>query len=204
MIRLLLSIPIGIAITFGLFVLMAQLIANNARNDEKPEETPQINIVMEKPSESVQKIQRLPPPPPPPPAAPPPPEQPPPETSSVDAGAINMSMPSISAGGLNTGLGDISGAMMKDGDIAPISRFEPRYPPQASRDGIEGWVKLRFSIDTDGSVTDIEIIESQPKRIFDREAKKALSKWIYKPKIEDGKPVKRPGVEVQLDFNLGD
>lgn len=202
MIRLLLSIPIGIAITFGLFVLMAQLIANNQRGPDASEEAPRIDIVMQKPSDSVQERTRTPPPPPPPPQAPPPPQTAEPDTTDADAGGINLDVPQVSTGGVDAGIGDISGALMKDGDATPIVRIEPRYPAQAARDGIEGWVELSFTIDEVGGVIDVDVIDSQPKRIFDREAKKALSKWKYKPKIVDGKPVKQPGLTVKLDFSL--
>lgn len=203
MIRLLLSIPIGIAITFGLFVLMAVLIANDERGNEPLPETPPIEFVMEKPNDSVQQRTRTPPPPPPPPVTPPPPQTPQPEVSKVDPGAISMNLPTVDAGGFNAGI-DLTGAMMQDGDVAPIARFNPKYPPQAERDGIEGWVDLKFTIDVDGSVIDIEILDSQPKRIFDRAARKALAKWVYKPKIEDGKPMQQAGLTVRLDFKLGE
>jgi protein TonB len=91
---------------------------------------------------------------------------------------------------------------MKDGDATPIVRIEPRYPMKAAREGKEGWVQMSFSIDTLGGVTDIKVIKSQPKRIFDREAKKALAKWKYKPKIVDGKPIVQTGLTVQLDFKM--
>ncbi|EWH09674.1 TonB family protein [Catenovulum agarivorans DS-2] len=202
MIRLLLSIPIGIAITFGLFVLMAELIANNQSGPEKGEEAPRIEIVMNKPSDSVQQRTRTPPPPPPPPQSPPPPQQAEPETTKADAGGINLDVPNVNTGGVDVGIGDISGALMKDGDATPIVRIEPRYPAQAARDGIEGWVELSFTIDEVGGVIDVDVINSEPRRIFDREAKKALAKWKYKPKIVDGKPVKQPGLTVRLDFTL--
>lgn len=84
----------------------------------------------------------------------------------------------------------------------PIIRIEPKYPVQASRDGKEGWVRLSFTINEFGGVEDIDVIDAEPQRVFDREAKRALRKWKYKPQIVDGIPVKMTGMTVQLDFNL--
>ncbi|MDG1121227.1 MAG: energy transducer TonB, partial [Glaciecola sp.] len=73
---------------------------------------------------------------------------------------------------------------------------------QAARDGKEGWVRLSFTINEVGGVDDVTVTEAEPKRVFDREAKRALRKWKYKPKIVDGKPEKQFGMKVQLDFKL--
>ncbi|AWB68094.1 energy transducer TonB [Saccharobesus litoralis] len=202
MIRMLLSIPIGIAITFGLFVLMAELIANNQKGPEESEKAPRIDIVMSKPQEGVQEMQRKPPPPPPPPAEPPKPQQSTPDVVDPNASGINLDMPAPDTSVGDTGLGGLGGNLMQDGDAAPIVRIEPRYPMAALREGKEGWVKLKFSIDELGNVINIDVIEAEPKRIFDRAAKKALAKWKYKPKIVDGKPIQQHGLTVQLDFNM--
>jgi len=97
---------------------------------------------------------------------------------------------------------DASGAMMRDGEAVPVVRINPRYPPAAARDGVEGWVMLRFTIDKTGGVTDVEVIDSNPRRVFDQEARRALLRWKYNPKMVDGKPVEQPGQTVQLDFSL--
>jgi protein TonB len=80
--------------------------------------------------------------------------------------------------------------------------MQPKYPIDAARNGVEGWVKLVFSIDSSGQVKDVEVIDSQPKRTFDRAAKQALKKWKYKPQVIDGEAVIRQGLQVVLDFKL--
>jgi protein TonB len=85
---------------------------------------------------------------------------------------------------------------------SPIVRINPKYPVVAARDGIEGWVQLRFSVDATGSVTDIEVIAAQPQRVFEQEAIRALKRWKYQPSTLDGAAAARSGLQVQLDFNL--
>ncbi|MDP1108495.1 TonB family protein, partial [Klebsiella pneumoniae] len=44
-----------------------------------------------------------------------------------------------------------------------------------------GVVKAKLSIDANGSVTDVEILEAEPKRVFDRAVKAALMVWMFEP-----------------------
>ena len=102
--------------------------------------------------------------------------------------ALNLSI------NLNSAQGDMQ--------ATPQFRVDPTYPPEASRDGVEGWVKLGFTVSASGAVSDIKVLDSEPKRVFDRAARRALNKWKYKPKLDGGKPVSQPGMVVVLDFKL--
>ncbi|NVK55156.1 MAG: TonB family protein [Alteromonadaceae bacterium] len=201
MVRFIASILLGAAIAFGLFVVMAKLIENSARPVDEIPDAPIIDVVMQPPEEDVQTRTRVPPPPPPPPQQPPKMEPVEPEDAEPDADGFSLDIPGVDTGGVGVNIGGV-GAMQSDGEATPIVRINPKYPPQAARDGKEGWVKLQFTIMEDGSVDDIDVIDADPKRIFDREARRALAKWKYKPKIVDGKPVKQFNMFVQLDFKL--
>ena len=89
-----------------------------------------------------------------------------------------------------------------DKTAAPIVRIEPRYPVTAARDGITGWVRLGFTIDETGAVTDIQVLAAEPANTFNREAVRALARWKYQPQWLNGKAVRQTGMQVQLDFNL--
>ncbi|MCY7295949.1 energy transducer TonB [Alteromonas sp. a30] len=199
--RLIVSVLLGATVTFALFVLMAKLIENSERPADEVPPTPVIDIVMDEPDNATEVRQRVPPPPPPPPQQPPKIEPQEPEASDPDAGAVSFNMPGVDLGGNSIDIGS-PGALQRDGEATPIVRIEPRYPIQAARDGKEGWVRLSFTINEVGGVDDVEVIEAEPRRVFDREAKRALRKWKYKPKIVEGKPVKQFNMKVQLDFRL--
>ncbi len=199
--RFIVSILIGAGVAFTLFVVMAKLIENTNRPAEEVPDTPVIDIVMSQPDDETQTRNRVPPPPPPPPQQPPRMQPTEPDDVDPDSDAFSLNVPGIDTGGVGINLGGV-GAMRRDGDATPIVRIEPKYPVQAARDGKEGWVRLTFTINEVGGVEDVSVTEADPKRIFDREAKRALRKWKYKPKIVDGKPQKQFNMKVQLDFKL--
>jgi protein TonB len=89
-----------------------------------------------------------------------------------------------------------------DKAATPLVRIEPKYPPAAARDGINGWVQLRFNIAADGRVTDVRVLAAEPRRVFEQEAIRALKNWKYQPKLENGRAVAQSDLEVQLDFRL--
>ncbi|PTB85363.1 energy transducer TonB [Pseudidiomarina aestuarii] len=199
MVRFIVSILLGAAATFLLFAFMAFLISGGDGRNAPPPPSAVIEIVTNPPESDVDQRRRTPPPPPPPPAQPP--ETPPNEPDNADNEGMNLDLGfEVDVGGTETGFD--AGGMMTDGEATPIVRINPRYPPAAARDGINGWVLLRFTIDETGGVTDVEVIDSEPRRVFDQEARRALLRWKYKPKIVDGKAVRQPGQTVQLDFNL--
>jgi protein TonB len=71
----------------------------------------------------------------------------------------------------------------------------------AQRRGITGWVDISFTVGTDGSVTAIEIMNSDPADIFDDSASNAVSEWRFEPPMQDGMPVEKR-VAVRMMFNL--
>lgn len=201
MLRSLLALIIGAAVTFALFSFMAFLVGGGAKRNADNFDTPQIEIVMEREDAQAENRDRPKPKPPKPPQQPPKPMEMEPDTADLsDAISVNIDGPDL--GGIDTGLGDPSNAMARDGDATPIVRIEPRYPVKAARDGKEGYVVLSFTINELGGVEDVKVIQAEPRRLFDQEARRALRKWKYKPKIVDGKPVKQTAQQVRLDFSL--
>ena len=201
MVRFLASILFGAVITFGLFSFMAFLVSSGDRAKEEQQDNIVVEVNTTPPKSAAEQRRRVPPPPPPPPKTPPKPQAPEPE-ANTNTGGVSFNLPNVNLGGASTSI-SAPGAFGRDGDATPIVRIEPKYPIQAARDGKEGWVKLSFTINEIGGVEDVKVIEAQPKRLFDKAAKRALKKWKYKPKVVDGKPQKQPGLTVQLDFKMG-
>lgn len=70
-----------------------------------------------------------------------------------------------------------------------IIKINPRYPESALERCIEGYATLSFVVDKDGRVRKVEVIESEPKRVFDRAARAALEDWRFRPRLVDGEPI---------------
>ena len=63
-----------------------------------------------------------------------------------------------------------------------IKKVPPEFPSEASKKGIStGSVKAKMTIEADGKVSDVEIVEAEPKRVFDRAVKAALMEWKFEP-----------------------
>lgn len=95
----------------------------------------------------------------------------------------------------------ISNALAVDQPLIPLVRIEPRYPSRAAMNGIEGWVKVRYTINIDGTVSDAQIIDAKPKRIFNRAALRAIKKWRFRPSQVNGQAVVQNGIQV-FNFEL--
>jgi protein TonB len=89
-----------------------------------------------------------------------------------------------------------------DRDVIPLVRINPEYPMRARQRGVEGWVLIQFTISPAGTVKDARVVDADPPNIFDDSAIKAVNRWRYNPKIEEGVAVERRGVQVVLEFKL--
>jgi TonB family protein len=72
-----------------------------------------------------------------------------------------------------------------------IKYVAPRYPRVAQRRGLSGWVDVVFTVDIDGTVTDVSIRDSDPGDTFVSSAVSAVEDWEFEPVIEDGVAVQK-------------
>ena len=86
---------------------------------------------------------------------------------------------------------------------AQITRMvPPKYPLQAARDNQQGWVEVEFTVTTDGRVSNAQVVDAQPRRVFDRAAIEAVSRWQFKPALINGTPT-AVVLKRKLEFKLG-
>lgn len=65
-----------------------------------------------------------------------------------------------------------------DGTPKIVKKVAPEFPSKA--DGVgAGVVKARLSIGADGRVTEVQVLEATPKRVFDQAAITALMAWRF-------------------------
>ncbi|MFT0212083.1 energy transducer TonB [Pseudomonas sp. F1_0610] len=117
-----------------------------------------------------------------------------PNLSGLTAGVASApSAPPANEGG--------GGSPGDDSEVIPLNEVLPVYPDQARRRGIEGYVKLAFTITRDGRVENIRVVDSSPRNVFDREARRAATRWRFAPRTEGGISVDREATKT-LQFRL--
>ncbi len=187
------SVVSGAFVATLLFLLMNGLIAGEPEVDLEPAPIELPDFVMVTDEEVENKIIRERPPEPKPPKEPPPPvtesdpdrTKPPPDFPDIETPVV-----SIGLGG-DVYTPDHISNRSQEGDVVPVFLMQAQYPREAALDGTEGWVKLVFTIERDGSVSDVEVVESYPRRVFDSAAVAAMYKSKFKPRVVDGVPVAR-------------
>ena len=64
--------------------------------------------------------------------------------------------------------------------IRPVFHVDPEFPSEAAKAGAQkGKVTARMTLDAAGKVTNVEIVDSLPRRLFDRAVTRALADWRY-------------------------
>ena len=82
-----------------------------------------------------------------------------------------------------------------------LKAYSPKYPRRAIEKGIEGVVLVEFDVDEEGKVINPKVKWSENK-LFDPRALKSVSSSIYKPALENGKPILSKGRTQIITFLL--
>ncbi|MGI9257496.1 MAG: energy transducer TonB [Gammaproteobacteria bacterium] len=204
--RFVASVAVGTVVTVLLFILMNRLINSGDDLGIDRSEGGLAGFIRKPREEVVRERQRLRPEEPPPPEDPPPlPETEVVRTTDQPQVALNFDVPGVPvSSAVPNPLFDgpwSPGTVPTDGEMVAIVQVAPRYPPEAVRERLEGWVRLGFTILPDGSVADPEVLESQPGRVFDSSARVAILRWRFRPRVVNGAPV-AARAELTMDFFL--
>jgi protein TonB len=203
--RYLSAMILGVIISLSLFFLMQALIDSGEQDYRASNEGQIMEFIRIKDDENLSFKDRVKPKKPTPPKEPPPPpkliveKQAKPTVNKIKIEIPNIDLPTIAGGG--PFLGNWQGNPLAEGDVLPIVRIDPQWPREALAKGIEGYVVVEVTIASDGSVRGASIIESVPKRMFDRNVIRAVLKWKFKPRIINGVPVERKAIQT-LEFKI--
>lgn len=199
LIRLLIGIPIAGVVTFFLFQLMRILILTEEFTLEEPPDDLQLSI-SEQPEEieartrdvSIDDVNQVEPPPPPPQIEREVADAPDEDLSTVSGELPEFETPELGGGDVNFNV--------SDRDAQPMVRIPPQYPPRQAERGREGSCTVMFDVTPDGTPTNIT--PTQCDSGFDRATIRAVERWRYEPKVQDGQAVWRRGVVTRLDYQL--
>ncbi|MEE9395589.1 MAG: energy transducer TonB [Methylococcales bacterium] len=206
------SLSLGLLISLALFGFMLFLISHDQIGFKETDDIKMVDFIRLKRETQIEAKKRSIPDKPPPVKQPPPPKLQIHQAKRVTTQTPNIDMPNLDLpvsarmnGSLLNGLQVLSGVgdgqIAMSGELIPLVRIEPSYPMRAASRRIEGWVKVTFTITTEGTVKDPKVVDAKPRKIFNRNAIRAILKWKFKPQIEDGKPIERLAVQT-LEFTL--
>jgi protein TonB len=199
-IRLIIGIILGLAVTAALFWTMQYLIETADRELNEGASGHLVDFVRLKRDESIQRRQLKPEKPPPPDA--PPPQPPTPQLDNLNPNAEKIA---ISAAPVETDI-EMSGGFslgVGEGDYLPIVKVAPIYPQRALSRGIEGYCVVQYTVTKQGTIRDPFVIEDQcTSSLFHRASVQAALKFKYKPRIIDGQAVEVPGVQNKFTYEI--
>ena len=66
-------------------------------------------------------------------------------------------------------------------ELVAVSTPQPAYPPEAQRAGASGEVVITFTVNSDGSVSNIDIVSARPRGMFERTVQTAVRRWKFQP-----------------------
>jgi protein TonB len=197
---------LAVAVTFGLFIFMYKLISSGDSIQQDLESISGIRFgPVDIPDDVARRERRKPKPPPKPKEPPPPPKMQVSKPQQVVQNMPKIDLPNIDnpmVGGEGMFIGNFGQVdNTQEGDIIPVVVIRPMYPRDAALQGLEGWVKVEFTITEVGTVKNPRVLDADPPRIFNREALRAILKWKFKPRVVDGVAVERQATQT-IDFSL--
>jgi len=88
-------------------------------------------------------------------------------------------------------------------DARVVTPPRPSYPAAAARNRQDGWVEVEFTVAADGSVQNARVVNSNPPRVFDREAVRAIELAKFEPRLDKGQPAAST-LRRRIEFKLSE
>ncbi len=126
--------------------------------------------------------------------------------ATVGSAMLGKAFGGFGGGGSGSGAGGGTGAGFGTGTmpggkgkpLIPLSTARPQITEYAYRRGIEGWVVVVFTVGKNGRVSNIRIVDAEPKGLFEGATVESIANWIYEP-------TDRPrDVTQRIEFKLED
>ena len=209
--RFLLIIAAAIAINLGLFLVMDSMVSRESARMVNVINTQPIEFVRTRIDEETRTRDRRTPPPPKPQEI----QRPRAEVQNIanrvsslpaDVAAYEVTSLLGEGGGIALGQTLLEGSvanldvMMAD-ELIPLTMLPPQYPPSARMRRINGWVDLLFTVNADGTVSDVTVMNSEPVEIFDKAATDAALRWRFRPVTRNGLAVETLA-QIRINFSL--
>lgn len=193
------AVLLAAAVTFSLFFLMQLLIASSDELPEKedrpriaditiPDQEPNVQRVSPKP-QKIEEIEELP-------------DLPEPDfnPTAPQGEGLAISRVEVDLGNMDSG----ASLSSSDAEYLPIVTVPPQYPQRAQQRGIEGWCLVEFTVNENGGVENAVVKDGDPPGIFDSSSLRAVARFKFNPRTENGEPVKTHGVQYVFTYRLAD
>jgi len=195
-------LPLAAVFTVGLTLTMAALVATEFTPQDKTETASfEINPVVEDIPDpirtlTVDPLRDVEVPPPPPTVA----------TESTEK--VEIPIIEIPGEALEFKIADLDilqnfDVVPIDKDPTPLVRIPPVIPNRFQQGDVSGYCKVRFDVGPEGTPFNIAITICTNRQL-ETSTVKSVQKWKYAPKIHNGRPVSRSGLETTVRFNLAD
>lgn len=197
-VRFLIGAVIAVPLTFLLFIFMIMLISKQWVPQEKGENrkfeiNPQVEDLQIVRREAViDQVKRVNTPPPPPQIERQQAVQPSEPIATLEGAIPEFEAPKIDRQSFKIAV--------SDRDAQPLVRIPPVMPTRAEK---SGHCRVRFDVSPEGQPFNVQTTFCT-QSLFERETIRSVEKWKYNPKMEDGRPVARRGVESKITFVLQD
>lgn len=101
-------------------------------------------------------------------------------TSLGSSGAFGGFARGGGGGGTGGGGGGAGGgAAWKGKPLVPLSTARPQMPEWACKQKIAGWVEAIFTVDPNGKVRDVKIVDAEPRGVYEAAAVESIGNWLY-------------------------